>query len=296
MHNGAWNDINYLDIKQGITSLDRAYIYAKKEFIFNGSDWIGVMTGTGIESSMGNISIGNKAQAKEAGVAIGPSANAVLDGAAIGYGADAHDYGVSIGYDSTGIDRAVAFGHTARGDGHGTALGYWTDTKDKNAAIAIGYRSKNSREAEFAMNIGHLNDADIDEAYNQIVIGSWVRETINATPTIMYVNGRSGIRFTIRPKSALTFKIMVTARDNTSGDCAAYLFDGLIKRDGSNNTTLCAFNKTVLHEDDIDWDCDIAADDTNEALQITVTGDADNTVQWASRLDGVETSWYPLNI
>lgn len=297
MHNGDWNDVNYLDVKQDVTSLDKVYVFAKKEFIFNGSDWVGVMTGTGSESSMAGITIGKGAQAKEIGIAIGHGANAVLDGVAIGGGSvDAHDYGTAIGYDSDGNTRGIAIGHSTNAAGRGTALGFATHCRSNEASIAIGYRSKNSRQAEFAMNIGDPTEADINKAYNQIVIGSWIRQTINATPTTMYVNGSSSSRFTIRPQSALTFKIMVTARDNTSGDCAAYLFDGLIKRDGSNNTTLCTSNKTILHEDDDTWDCDIAADDTNEALQITVTGDADNTVKWAARLDGVETSWSSLQV
>jgi len=90
----------------------------------------------------------------------------------------------------------------------------------------------------------------------------------------------------IQSQNSSAFKIMVAALDIT-GDGAGYIFDGLIKRDGSNNTTLCVCNKIILHEDDATWDCDITADDTTDSLIITVTGDADNIVKWAARLDGL---------
>jgi len=186
-------------------------------------------------------------------------------------------------------------GHSASAIDRGVAIGYAANTNDHTRAIALGYYARNQRCCEIAMMIGDTTTGDMNKAYNEIIIGSWVQLTENATPAIMLVDGVIGERFTIRAQCALTFKIMVTARDNTSGDCAGYLFDGLIKRDGANNTTLCVCNKTVLHEDDDTWDCDVAADDTNEALQITVTGDADNNVKWAARLDGVETSWTALN-
>lgn len=299
VHNGNWDDINYLQIMQGAIELDRIYVSIFKTWIFDGTNWTHAWIGTGTTSSTQDgyrgIGIGKKTQAKECGIAIGNSANGVKDGVSVGFLSDAHDYGTAIGYDAAAITAGVAVGHTAVASPRGTAIGYGANTKAFNRAIALGYFSKNQRATEIAMNIGDPVNNDRIKAYNQIVVGSWIRETTNNTPTIMWIDGEAVNRFTIRAQSALTFKIMVTARDNTTGDCAAYLFDGLIKRDGANNTTLCVCNKTVLHEDDATWDCDVATDDTNEALQITVTGDADNNVKWAARLDGVETSWTALN-
>lgn len=291
-HNGNWNDVNYLEIKVGTTTYDKLYVGIYKEFIYDGSDWLptcGTGHGTQSSESYRGLGIGRNVQVKECGVAFGMNANAVLDGVSIGYSTDAHDYGVAIGYDADGYSQGVAIGHGADGHNQGTALGRGTNTNSKAMSVALGFHSKCIRYSELAMNI----DGD-ENQYNQIIIGSWSYTTTNNTPIEIFcagMGGAGGKRFTIQPQSALTFKIMVTARDDTTGDCAAYLFDGLIKRDNANNTTLCVCNKTVLHEDDDTWDCDVAADDTNETLQITVTGDADNTVKWASRLDGVETHY-----
>ena len=282
-----------LIIKQGAAIIDKIYAQVIKEFIYADDSptgvpgWTGASLGTHPETNYAGIGIGENADPHECGVAIGQMAKGYYDAVAIGTSANGYQNGVAIGYTAQGNNDGVAIGEGAIGHHSGVALGNRCDTDEKLASIALGYRSKNTRYAELAINIGDEIGDDMRDQLQQIVIGSWVRKTTDATPVSMSVNGTT--IFTIRPQSALTFKIMVTARDNTSGDCAGYLFDGLIKRDGSNNTTLCASNKTILHEDDDTWDCDIAAAGTT--LQITVTGDADNLVRWAARLDGVETSF-----
>jgi len=281
----------YLEIKQDTTSLDRIYSKGVKEFIYDDGTygWISaeVGTGEGIENYT-SVGIGRNAIAYECAAALGYGTDAHLDGVAVGSFALGYNYGIGIGYQADGHDRGVAIGDNCHGETNGIAIGQSCNSNDLRS-IALGFRSKNTRDREVAINIGDEVEDDMEDKLQQIVIGSWVRKTTDATPTTMYVDGDNASRFTIRPQSALIFKLMVTARDNTSGDCAGYLFDGLIKRDGANNTTLCVCNKTMLHEDDDTWDCEIAAAGTR--IVITVTGDADNLVRWASRLDGVETSF-----
>lgn len=289
-HDANGNCDHCLIIKEGETIIDKIYARVIKEFIFDGTEWTGADLGTHPRDNYQGIGIGKYANPQESAVAIGYIADGHLDGVAIGAGAKGYDYGVGIGFDAYGYDYGVAVGESTHGYTNGIAIGYRSNSNQLRS-IAIGFRSKNTRDAELAINIGDEVEGDRSNRYHQAIIGSWIRKTTNATPTTMRVDGNASSRFTIRPQSALTFKIMVTARDNTTGDCAAYLFDGLIKRDSANNTTLCICNKTVLHEDDATWDCDVAADDTNEALQITVTGDAENIVRWSARLDGVETSF-----
>ena len=95
--------------------------------------------------------------------------------------------------------------------------------------------------------------------------------------------------FTIRASSHLAFRITVVARDNVANEGAMYTFEGLIKRDASNNTVLSVVTKVVVFEDDAGWDCNVTADDTNESLKIEVTGDGSNITQWAAVLEGGET-------
>ncbi len=150
----------------------------------------------------------------------------------------------------------------------------------------MGYRSEAERVGEFARNIGTDTDQE-----NNITQGGWEGQLAGgAGATEIFCAGYGTSRFTIRAKSVLAFNMIITARDNTADEVARYsVSDGLIKRDGSNNTTMLNCTVVTDYEDDAAWDCTVTADDTNEALIITCTGDDSNTTQWAAVMDGVET-------
>jgi len=175
--------------------------------------------------------------------------------------------------------------------------------KDKTAnlvSLLVGFGARCIKMDKSGLWFGGVKFAtaplkmDIDGnfwARGNVVVESWTGTTTNATPLEIYCGSASGQRFTIKPSSVISFTLQVVARDNTSGDCAVYHFKGGIKRDGSNNTVLMATTKDTVQEDDSTWDVAVTANDTNEALKITVTGDASNTVKWAARLDGIEVSF-----
>ena len=286
-----------ITVKQSSTVLDIVYAGSIKEFIFNGINWISGENGSGEnDAKNGGTAVGYKAKSYSYGTSFGSSANGssngvavgngstgVDSGVAVGYGALAYAYGVSVGRNGNAATHGVAIGRDSNGYSYSVALGEGAHTNSEQYAVALGYYTKNTRCSEIAHIIGSETDAE-----NNITIGGWEGQTANATP-MEILCGAANERFTIRPSSVLSFTLQVTARDNVSGDCAVYHFKGGIKRDGANNTTLLTTTKDIIHEDDATWDVAVTADDTNEALCITVTGDATNIVQWVARLDGVET-------
>jgi len=275
IRNQSANTITYyLNIQQAAATIDKCYSGGVKEYIFDGTNWKFVELGSGEASTEDN------------NIALGTYSLAYGSGVAIGRDADGSTRGVGVGYYADGASNGVGVGYYADGASNGVALGYFSNTNLKHDAVAIGHYSKTERYAEIAHNI---NGNDTDQE-NNITIGGWEGSTANATPTEIYCGGTANQRFTVRASSVLVFTIHIGARDNTSGDCAAYEFKGAIKRDGAGNTAIMGtVNKTIVAEDDATWDVAVTADDTNEALIITVTGDASNTVQWVARLDGVET-------
>ena len=286
-HNGVFSVTYYLEIKQGLTLLDKLWPGAIKQFLFDGTNWICGEAGTGeVDEKFLNFCIGKNAIAYNQGLAIGYATEAYEHGVAIGHSAKGYTYGVGVGKYASGRTYGVGVGYYARGQNYGVALGYHAEAGGKMYAVAIGHYSKCERYSEIAHNI---NGGDTDQE-NNITIGGWDGWTSDNTPKEIFCGGTDAQRFTIRAKSVLAFTMLITGRDNTSGDCAAYKVEGAIKRDASDNTAMLASAVVaVIHEDDATWDVAVTADDTNEALIITVTGDADNSVQWAARLDGVET-------
>ena len=268
----------------GVTNIEYIYTQNIKSFIFNGTKWVSVDVATGddVADSNKNMAVGYLARPTNLGVAIGRQTRAYDLGLAVGNECYGYDHGTGVGYTALGHTWGVALGYLAYGFNYGTALGAQTNTQNKLFSIALGYYSICQRVAETTINIGMTPNTFL------YVQGRYGETTVNAAPVEMGL-GAGATRFTIIAQSALAFRITVVARDNTANDVAMYTFEGVIKRDAANNTVLSVCNKTIVYEGDAAWDCAVTADDANEALIITVTGDAANPVQWAAVLEGVET-------
>lgn len=312
-HNGDYDDTHTLEVRQGATTLDKIYAAGIKEFIFDGTNWISREIGTGEDDwkkinviigheaicynggvAIGNsavayngVAVGSNSQGYGVGTAVGLSALGYTDGVAIGASARGYDFGIAIGSSARGYNFGLAIGSSSYGFDHGIAVGYHTNTNQKKYSIALGYYSGSYRVGETSVNI---NGDDADQE-NNVVQGRWEGELAGgAGATEIFCAGQANERFTIRPSSILAFDMVIVARDNVANEVARYsVHDGLIKRDGANNTVMVLCTVTVDHEDDAGWDCAVTADDANEALIITVTGDGVNITQWAAVMNGVET-------
>lgn len=257
----SFGDSPQLQINQGATLLDNIYASSTKSFIWNGANWLGSVEGSGTgTASDQNLCLGTKSKA--------------------------YTYGTAIGYLALGFNRGVAIGNTAYAYYRNTAIGYNAQSLTLFGANALGYYSKPIRTSETSIMIGNEDDTDQE---NNIVIIGWAKDTTTATPTEIFCGDISNQRCTIRPNSILAFEITVTGLNSTYTDSCLYKFTGIIKRNATSNTIMVQCNKTINYETTSSWDCNVTADDTNEALKITVTGQLAHTIQWVARLDGVET-------
>ena len=114
-------------------------------------------------------------------------------------------------------------------------------------------------------------------------------ETTDATQTELYTYMTSTPYRIVLPASRTwTFTILIAARQTagsagTVGDSGGYEIKGVIKRDDVNNTTLVgSITNTTIAEDQAAWAVTTEADDTNEALVVKVTGEADKTIHWVA--------------
>jgi hypothetical protein len=112
----------------------------------------------------------------------------------------------------------------------------------------------------------------------------WGGQTTNATPLILNLDATATNRFTIAASTALAVDILLVARRSDTQDkwLVARRFLG-IRRDGSNNTSLIGSVQTLGVDQSAGsptWTFALTADDTNEALQLEVTGAASETIQW----------------
>jgi hypothetical protein len=116
-------------------------------------------------------------------------------------------------------------------------------------------------------------------------------KTTNTTPTTLFLNG-SSLRLVIPAGKVFAFTARITGIKSDGTAVAEYVRKGVIKRI-SNTTSLVGSIETIGTdiEDNASTDVAITADDTNEALQINVTGIASETWRWVAVVEGVEIAY-----
>lgn len=129
--------------------------------------------------------------------------------------------------------------------------------------------------------------SDVQDQIDTInsIIGEikWTGETTSNATTEIFIDGISPNRLDIDAQSSLGFTIIGACRDNTNHTDAFYEFQGVIRRDNLNNTTINV-NKIEHYSGDINFNINVDADDTNEALIITVNGHTVNTTKFEVKL------------
>jgi hypothetical protein len=199
-------------------------------------------------------------------------------GAYSGADSGSGDPGVSIGSNANGTSTGVALGHYSLATGYGVGLGARTNTNSKNYAIAKGFYSKCERWNEE----WKCSDGASTNKYGNGNL-NWHGVTTDVTETEIFLGGTSNQRATVLASSAFMFKFTVIAYNVTDNVGSTWNIMGGIKRDASNNTSLIgSVSKTQTSFDvaGAAWDVTVTADDTNEALKVTVTGAAGKTIRW----------------
>lgn len=162
------------------------------------------------------------------------------------------------------------------------------------SCIPGGYGSTASGDMSFAFGAYALANHNGEFAFSgqpsnagkQFSFATSHNQTTNATPTELLLYG--GTRFTVASETLYSYRITVIGRRTDTTTVAKYVFEGLIKNDGGT-TTLPVSAKTVVFEDVAGWDAAVTADNTNDALVITVTGAAATTIEWMAFYEMVKS-------
>jgi phage gp37-like protein len=191
----------------------------------------------------------------------------------------------AVGYaaQATGT-RSTAFGNSAVCSASlAVALGPEV-TVNASEAIGIGWGCTAS--ATRAVCVASDNSANLRAGFFTWPFRAvyWSGQTTTNAATILNLDGTATNRFTIAASTALAVDILLVARRATTQDkwLVARRFLG-IRRDGSNNTALIGTVQTLGTDQSggsPTWTFALTADDTNEALQLEVTGATSETVEW----------------
>jgi hypothetical protein len=117
-------------------------------------------------------------------------------------------------------------------------------------------------------------------------------KTTNATPATMFLNTGGTLRLTI-PSGKLMFADILISGIKSDGSAAACYKRKVGIKNVAGTTALVGTVETIGTdiEDNASTDVAITADDTNDALQINVTGIASETWRWVAEVQGVEVAY-----
>ena len=245
-----------------------------------------VSIGGGTATASSAIAIGTNGESGAASVASGArSPIAMAGGSATG----TYDP-ISIGYSTTatGTYSSIAIGSQCQATGDNTAVAIGQGSVASGTlSLALGNGSKADRERQFAWAVGYFGA--VGDA-QKVAFGLFVKTT-NATPTTLYSNGTSA-RLTI-PSGKIMFCNVLISGIKSDGSAAACYMRKLAIKNLGGTTSLVGSVETIGTdiEDNASTDVAITADNTNDALQIDVTGITGETWRWIAVVEGIEIAY-----
>ena len=109
-----------------------------------------------------------------------------------------------------------------------------------------------------------------------------VAESVDATQTTMVTN-RTNDKIRVPLNSTIMFRLDIVARrTGVQTESAAYEILGCIKNDAGTTALEGTITKTVIAEGDAAWDVTAVANNTDDTLEIKVTGQAGNNINWVA--------------
>jgi hypothetical protein len=197
------------------------------------------------------------------------------------------------GYSSTASGGQSNFAHgnscTANGIYEGSVAHGYECTASGRGARATNYGSLADRSGQVASSY-HKFAARGDAQYVRFHI---MAKTTNATPTTMLIGfGYTNTQFTI-PSGKIMFADILISGIKSDGSAAACYKRKVAIKNVAGTTALVGTVEAIGTdiEDNVLTDVAITADNTNDALDISVTGISGETWRWVAVVEGLEIAY-----
>ena len=231
-----------------------------------------------------------------AGIALGLAKVDGLLGIAMGFGSTGSaSYTIAMGQSAKATAAsAIAMGTGATGSAI-LALGIGGKaTASKAVAIGSGAQAETSGSIAFGrgtMGAGRFGGIRFNANGGRSTSDSYqicqsIGATDGASPTKIYLasGGSTDGNLVINTSTCVHIDVIVQGTDTTSSTVGCiYRLEGVVNRDnnGSNNPAfLGSVTKTVIHEEDAGMDAAITINNTNNCLDLEVTGKAGTDLNW----------------
>ena len=197
-------------------------------------------------------------------------------------------YSTAIGYGASCTNSyAIALNGATASGAYSLAIGQQS-TASAEKSIAIGWRMTSNIIGKFAVATNRFasNGDNCSASYRLQA------STTDATATVMTTNqssASSNNQIVAASDTAISFLGTITAIQNGAQAYASWKVEGLLVNDGGT-TTLVNSAITVI-QNSSNWGMALSADNTNNALAVTCTGEASHNIRWMSNIQTSEVTY-----
>jgi len=229
--------------------------------------------------AMGNI---NKAAGYESFVA-GGYANAANNYRSFVIGGNGNtvstNYGAILGGEGNTVNSSSNYGVILNGEYNEINRAY---------TVASGKRAKTTVDGQVAHSAGHFASAGDAQGSKFILRAATTDATATALTTTLSTASAYN-QIVAASDTCITFDGTITAMQNGAQAFASWRIEGLLVNDGG--TTTLANSSTTVIDNQSDWVMALSADDTNNALAITCTGEASHNIRWVANIRTTEVTY-----
>jgi hypothetical protein len=104
----------------------------------------------------------------------------------------------------------------------------------------------------------------------------------------IYLNGLSNNYLNISSEGILTFDALICGKDSITEEACAFQLRGALENQSGTTAIIGGVGKIILAKENVIFDAEIVANDTEDALQINVTPASANSTRWAVKIDYTE--------
>jgi len=247
---------------------------------------------------------------KQRSIALGTSRSGGDDSFAASITNNTSSYGATSVY-------SVAIGYLNKASGPWSfAAGGLNNIASQSASIAMGNGNTASGERSFSLGASNIasgyssfahgsNSKAAERGKKSFASGQFSAvgdaqggqfilrvSTTDATPTVLTADNGSGLnnsQIIAANDTCITFDGTITAMQNGAQSYASWRIEGLLVNDGG--TTTLANSAITVIQNSSSWGMALSADNTNNALSITGTGEASHNIRWVANIRTTEVTY-----
>ena len=210
---------------------------------------------------------------------------------AIGYNSASTGTGsVCLGPENTSSSQySVAIGRSNTASGNYAAvIGSRDSTASADNSFASGQEAKATIRGQKVHASGQFA-AKGDAQGSMFILRA---DTTDATATVLTTNNSTAStdnQIVAASDTCITFDGTITAMQNGAQAYASWRIEGLLVNDGG--TTTLANSATTVIQNLSSWGMALSADNTNNALAITCTGEASHNIRWVANIRTTEVTY-----